>query len=64
MQANPEVQKKAQVELDAVVGTDRLPSFNDRENLPYINALCKELIRLNPPLPAGMAFRAVPNRVS
>jgi len=63
MQANPEVQKKAQAELDAIVGTDRLPSFNDRENLPYINALCKELIRLNPPLPAGMLFITDSNRV-
>ncbi|KAG2001549.1 cytochrome P450 [Coprinopsis cinerea AmutBmut pab1-1] len=38
----PEVHKKAQVEIDAVVGNDRLPTFEDRQNLPYINALVSE----------------------
>lgn len=53
MQEFPEIQAKAQAELDAVVGRDRLPSFDDRANLPYINALCKELLRFNPPVPGG-----------
>lgn len=35
----PEVQKKAQEELDRVVGHERLPEFQDRDNLPYLNAL-------------------------
>lgn len=35
----PEVQKKAQEELDRVIGPDRLPEFKDRDQLPYINAL-------------------------
>ncbi len=30
----PEVQKKAQAELDVVVGKNRLPDFNDRSRLP------------------------------
>jgi len=47
----PEVQKAAQEELDRVVGSDRLPSFADRENLPYINALVKETLRWNPVVP-------------
>ena len=51
--------KKAQDELDRVVGRDRLPEFSDRENLPYINAIVKEVIRWNPPLPI-----AIPNRVT
>ena len=42
---NPDVAKKAQAEIDAVVGQDRLPSFADRERLPYINALVLEVIR-------------------
>ena len=49
----PEVQKKAQEELDRVVGSDRLPTFADRKNLPYINALVKESIRWHPVAPLG-----------
>ncbi|KAH7889001.1 cytochrome P450 [Phlebopus sp. FC_14] len=41
----PEVQKQAQMELDAVIGTDRLPSLDDRDALPYISAICKEVLR-------------------
>jgi hypothetical protein len=37
MSLYPEVQKKAQEEIDAVVGHDRLPSFEDRERLPYVD---------------------------
>lgn len=53
MALNPSVVKKAQLELDAVVGTDRLPSFADREHLPYINALVKEVFRWNSVVPTG-----------
>ncbi|KAF9244245.1 cytochrome P450 [Melanogaster broomeanus] len=31
---NPDVQKRAQAEIDDVVGTDRLPNFDDRPSLP------------------------------
>ncbi|KAK0479595.1 cytochrome P450 [Armillaria novae-zelandiae] len=41
----PEVQAKAQAEIDAVIGHDRLPRFDDRERLPYINALVLEVTR-------------------
>lgn len=37
--------KKAQKELDAVVGFDRVPEFNDKNQLPYINALVNETLR-------------------
>ena len=50
---NPEVQKKAQAELDAVVGRDRLPSIEDRPALPYLNAVMKELNRWFSPAPLG-----------
>ena len=50
----PEAQKKAQEELDRVIGTDHLPSLNDRENLPYIWAMVKETLRWNPIGPMGM----------
>jgi len=44
----PEVQKKAQEELDRVIGPDRLPEFKDRDQLPYINALVSETSRWQP----------------
>ena len=49
----PQVQRRAQAELDAVVGRDRLPTFNDRPRLPYIEALCKELMRWQMVAPIG-----------
>ena len=39
---------KAQKELDAMIGRDRLPEFSDRPSLPYINAILKEVIRSVP----------------
>ena len=50
----PQVQKRAQAELDFVVGRDRLPTFSDRPRLPYIIALCKELMRWQMVTPIGM----------
>ena len=50
----PHVAKKAQEELDRVVGNERLPDLSDRENLPYINALMKELLRWTCPIPLGV----------
>lgn len=41
----PEVQRKAQAELDAVVGSSRLPNFDDRPSLVYIEALLRECLR-------------------
>ena len=41
----PEVGKRAQAELDVVLGRDRLPTFDDRSRLPYIEAICRELLR-------------------
>lgn len=51
----PKVQLKAQEELDRVVGSDRLPDYEDRENLPYVNAIAKEVLRYFPMAPAGAA---------
>lgn len=47
----PDVQKKAQQEIDKVVGTDSLPSFVDRDRLPYIEAILQEVLRWNPAAP-------------
>ncbi|KAF8888833.1 cytochrome P450 [Infundibulicybe gibba] len=40
----PEVMKKAQAELDANVGFDRIPEFEDKDSLPYVNALIDETL--------------------
>jgi cytochrome P450 len=50
----PESARKAQEELDSVVGQNRLPSFDDISNLPYVNAFIKEIIRWRPVLPLGV----------
>jgi cytochrome P450 len=53
----PEVQKRVQAELDAVVGRKRLPNFEDRASLPYLEATIKESLRFHPPTPLGIAHR-------
>ncbi|KAI9061923.1 cytochrome P450 [Trametes sanguinea] len=58
MVLHPEMYKKAQAELDRVVGSDRLPDWEDTDNLPYLDALLKEVFRWNPPVPLGVPHRA------
>lgn len=41
----PDVQAKAQEELDRVVGQDRMPGPEDAPNLPYVAAMVKETLR-------------------
>ena len=48
----PDVQKKAQAEVDKVLGGERLPTLADRgETLPYIEAMYLELLRWHPVAP-------------
>ncbi|KAF8547387.1 cytochrome P450 [Imleria badia] len=54
MTVYPEVPKKAQAEIDAVVGHERLPTMGDRDTLPYVNTICKELLRWNVVIPLAM----------
>ncbi|KAK6518716.1 hypothetical protein TWF506_005854 [Arthrobotrys conoides] len=54
MSLNPEVQQKAQEEIDSVVGTDRLPGFQDRPNLPYLEAVLTETLRWISVAPLGI----------
>lgn len=53
MMHHPEVMRKAQAEIDAVVGRVRTPRFEDRDNLPYIRAIVRETLRWRPPGPLG-----------
>jgi cytochrome P450 len=50
----PEVQLKAQEEIDRIVGTKRLPNVEDRANLPYVDAIVKEVLRWHPVGPIGL----------
>lgn len=54
----PEAQRKAQAELDAVVGPTRLPDFADQKSLPYVSALTKELLRWHVVAPIGVPHRS------
>jgi len=45
MALRPDVMRRVQVELDAVVGKDRMPTFQDQDRLPYLSAVIKEVIR-------------------
>jgi cytochrome P450 len=53
MAVYPDVQKKAQAELDRVVGFDRLPEFSDEQELPYICGVVNECFRWLPVLTMG-----------
>ena len=44
----PHIQERAQLELESVIGTERLPCVRDRKRLPYIEGLLKELYRWKP----------------
>jgi cytochrome P450 len=49
-----EAQKKAQEELDRVVGRERLPDWEDEKDLPYVRSLIKEVLRWRPVNKFGM----------
>ena len=52
----PEVQKKAQDEIDAVTGRERFPTFEDRPTLPFVDALCREVLRWRPAAPLRASY--------
>ncbi|KAJ7499641.1 putative monooxygenase [Mycena latifolia] len=54
MMLNPSVQSKAKKELDDVIGQDRLPTIQDKADLPYIRSIMTEVLRWRPAVPLGM----------
>lgn len=55
----PDVQRKAQEEIDRVLGSVQLPKVTDRKRLPYIDAVVKEVIRWHPVGPMGIPHMSV-----
>lgn len=54
MLRHPRVFQKAQDEVDRVVGPSRLPAWDDEQNMPYLRATIKELLRTRPPNKIGI----------
>lgn len=52
--AYPQIQRRAQKNLDRVVGRDLLPGLEDEVNLPYIHAIVKEVERCHNPFWLGI----------
>ncbi|GJJ11904.1 hypothetical protein Clacol_006142 [Clathrus columnatus] len=59
MALHPDIQEKAQKQLDDIVGRERMPNLNDFDKLPYVQALVKEILRWR-----GFAPFGVPHSVS
>ncbi|KAA1472820.1 cytochrome P450 [Dentipellis sp. KUC8613] len=59
MALHPDVQARAQAELDAVIGTSRLFTIEDADasRLPYIAAMIKEILRWGTVVPLGLSHR-------
>ncbi|KAF9483149.1 cytochrome P450 [Pholiota conissans] len=63
MVLHPDIQKRCQEELDSVIGPDRLPVVADRDNLPYLSATMKELMRWQPVSPLALPHRLIKDDV-
>lgn len=59
MVLHPNIQRKAQGEIDRVVGTDRLPSLDDRDKMPFIAHVMWESLRWNPVAPLALSHATV-----
>ncbi|KAF8740522.1 cytochrome P450, partial [Rhizoctonia solani] len=51
---HPDVQARAQKEIDDVTKSERLPTMADRDSMPYIRSIVQEVLRWQPPLPLGV----------
>ncbi|KAG1744911.1 cytochrome P450 [Suillus paluster] len=59
----PHVQERAHDLIESVVGTSRLPTFQDRSSLPYVDAILRECMRWHPVFPFGIMHAAVESDV-
>jgi len=60
---HPEIQITAQKEIDAVTGRVRLPTFDDHPRLPFVDAICKEVLRWRPVAPLAIPHAATEDNV-
>lgn len=49
----PDAQKRAQEEIDSILGHGHFPHFGDADSLPYLKAVLWELLRWACPAPLG-----------
>ncbi|KAI0080132.1 cytochrome P450 [Panus rudis PR-1116 ss-1] len=54
MVLHPDIQRRARLELESVVGMSRLPTLADRSRLPYVDAVLKEVLRWQPAVPLSL----------
>ncbi|KAJ7747825.1 cytochrome P450 [Mycena metata] len=59
----PDVQRKAQEEIDSIIGGARLPQSTDREQLPYVAAVVTELLRWHSVAPLGVPHAALEDAI-
>jgi len=50
----PDAFKKASEEIIRVIGTERLPTFDDRDSLPYVECVFNETLRWGAPVPLNL----------
>lgn len=63
MVLHPDVQAKAQAEIDALLGGSRLPEMSDRESMPYVCCIVKEVLRWWPVFPLGVPHACIQDDV-
>ncbi|KAI5117759.1 hypothetical protein M0805_000603 [Coniferiporia weirii] len=63
MALHPDIQTKGQAEVDRITGNKRLPSIFDKNVLPYVNAIVKEVLRWNPAVPLGLPHQVLQDDV-
>ena len=63
MAMNHDIQQKVQAEIDAVIGT-RVPTYNDRNRMPYTQATILEILRLATPIPVSVRSPLTDNHVN
>ncbi|KAF8758289.1 cytochrome P450 [Rhizoctonia solani] len=55
----PEVQTKAQAEVDSILCGNRFPEIEDQQSMPYVEAVIKEALRWRSVLPLGVSHACI-----
>ncbi|KZT34407.1 cytochrome P450 [Sistotremastrum suecicum HHB10207 ss-3] len=63
MMLYPDAQRKAKAEIDALLKNERLPTFDDRKSLPYVEATMNEVFRWKPTAPLAVAHQSTEDDV-